>query len=353
MPRHVIAAFTAGLLVFSALQAQAGPVTRLVVRSTTPATSTATRRQPLVSALTRASAGLSFPRLEHVHIAVSPGAPVLCRVSPGVLLHVLRRKGPYSLVKPVGNSPPIQGWIQSSALGLRVLRNAPLFAGPGGRPIGRVRGGSLVHTVRRAGRFMLVEVSAKAHVRVWMQRKDLGTERSRATSSLRYVNGTRRVLKPGPLFASPGGHRVASVVYPAEVRVLARKTWAGQIWLHLNVGVPWHVELRGWVPKKRVSPGFTVPGFGSWYVPNPPGTTNRGGRYVLKKTVLGFAAPDDAYPTVTLPTGTLLDLAKIPMSGWIKIVVRGPGMRCTLGISRADGIWIQKRSSLDNSRKVR
>ncbi len=260
-------------------------------------------------------------------------------------MDILRRNGAYALVQPPAGIPPIEGWIQTAALGLRVLRTTNVWSRPGGKPIGRIRGGLLVRTLRKSGAFTQIEVDGKTHARMWIRTKDLGTQRAENRSSLRYVSGPRRILKPGPVFTAPGGgSRVVSVLYPAEVRIRGTKKRGGTTWTHIAIGMPWYVHISGWVPNRRLTFGFAPVMFGTNYQPNPPSRPRAAGFFLLQP-LDAFAANDDAYATVRLPAGSALDVRPSPTPGWVRLVLQGPGLRCNLSAPDRPGLWTRKQTT--------
>jgi hypothetical protein len=251
-------------------------------------------------------------RATTLYLRDRPDGAAIVQLRIGLHMTILERRGRWSRVETAGLIR-VRGWVPSVTLGLRVQRTAKLYGRPGGKPLGKVAGGHLVHVARLRAGWARVRLMGYTPLECWMKRADLGI----ATASYsrlkgRYPGGSAMVVSPGAVHASANGPAVAKVsdegrVY--RVRVTGR-------WSRIAVYNYSRVQLEGWVPTFRLRWG-SYPWYGSGYS-NYHCQVGRSGSRVALAEFKVYAARDDAWPTIRILPNARFNVSP-DRPGWVRI----------------------------------
>ncbi len=270
-------------------------------------------------------------RIQPVGLAAEPGGRIVCRTALGTPVRLWPAgKGSYALVSPPA-LPGLKLWVPRLAVGLRVQKTAALLGSPNARDVvGQIRSGSLVHLVRTRGRYALVNVLCGANIRLWIERRHLGTSDVPYAASIGH-GGLRGAVSPGPVYTRPGGRVLGRILYPALARIRTRQRKKRR-WLQVLLGHSEVLSVRVWVPSKRFSRVYRT----AWapYTFKPRGPTARRRprpRSVALAPVPTYATVEDAFALWTIPAGTPLKLrpAERTWPNWRMLVFEARGLRCT------------------------
>lgn len=266
------------------------------------------------------------------------GHEPLCRFRTGT---VVRRTGNARKnlvpVQTIG-SLHVAGYLPMAALGFRVSSDTHVLGSPKDTDvIGKISGGILVHVVRRRGHFALVNIMGYSQILVWIDARKLTTADATQASSFGYVSGATRLVRPGPIFSKPNGRIIARV--PALSRVRQRQM-SGK-WRKIMVGDGYHVRIEGWVPSKRIRYGYYgVNTGGSSFVPKR--YANIRGSQVATQRFGVYAQMDDAFPILWLEPGTRFSVSTLSDPRWARIVINSNGLMCRLVAPNNIGLWVPK-----------
>jgi len=329
-PFIFIVVLTVGFLSPSRGQAQGAKY--LVVRTYLPTGKPA-------SAVTRLTPAMRRRTLKVLWLSADrQGHEALCRFRTGTVVERTGnvRKG----IAPVRTTGllHIAGYLPATALGLRVLEDTTLLGSPRGTDVvGKISGGVLVHVVRRRGRFALVRVMGYSQILVWIDARKLTTADAKRASSFGYVSGSTRLIRPGPLFSKPNGRVIARV--PALSRVRQRQS-SGK-WRKVMVGDGYHVRVAGWVPSKRIRYGYHGANTGgSSFVPKRYVFTR--GSQVATQRFGVYAQIDEAFPILWLEPGTRFSVSTLSDPHWARIVIDTNGLKCRFVAPNSIGLWVSK-----------
>jgi len=252
-----------------------------------------------------------------LYLRKTPGGEKILRLKVGLLLRLLRSTRAGSEVETAGLIRA-RGWVPSVTLGLRVQRVASLYSRPGGKRIGRVAPGQLVHLAAVRGGWARVRLMGWLPIECWMRRRDLSTAKNGAYRSMRshYPGGSAMVVSAGPLRGTPGGPVWARAMDEGRVyRVRVSGSWSLVAMIDYR-----RVDLRLWVKTERLRWGG-YPYFGSGYQSSNC-VAGASGDHVALSSFSVYAARDDAWPTIRI-----LPKARFRVSsagdGWVRIYSYG------------------------------
>jgi hypothetical protein len=207
----------------------------------------------------------------------------------------------------------VTGWVPTPVLGQRVQKNTQLYGGPGGKPIGEVAMGQLVHVIRTHGEFALVRLMGYLPLDVWLKWAELGTgATSYGRLQGRYPGGSSMVISAGPIHSAADGPKTGDIQDEGRIfRVRVSGRWSQVAMYDYS-----RIELTFWVPTARLRWGG-YPWYGTGYY-----TANcevgQNGSYVALTEFKAYAAKDDAWPNIRILSGARFNISSVG-GGWMQL----------------------------------
>jgi hypothetical protein len=207
----------------------------------------------------------------------------------------------------------VRGWVPSVVLGLRVQRNTSLYGAPGGKSLGEVAMGQLVHLVKVQGPWARVRFMGYLPLEAWVKRGELGTgPTSQGRLRGRFPGGSSMVVSAGPIHGAANGARIGELTDEGRiyrVRVVGR-------WSQIAMYDYSRIELQAWVPTDRLRWGG-YPWYGTGYYTSNCKVGQSGSQVALAGFKV-YATRDDAWPTIRILPGARFNLAA-SRNGWVQI----------------------------------
>lgn len=280
-----------------------------------------------------------------LYLKGSPNGKNLCRLTKGIRLRVLQKKGDYLRVRTLGKAQVV-GYVPSHTVGLRVLEETDILGSPSTKDkIGTVRPGVLVRVNRTKGKFTQAVLMGPCPALVWFASDALGADDGASPnySNHRHVGGSRMILTKGPIYNKKGGRKIGEVISQSSVqRSKVRDKWA-----KITLANYRYYRVTGWVPNTRLKYGY----YGYWRgngFSQASSTYSNGDMVSVMKLSL-YLEKDDAYPTVVLEPGTMF---RVTDKGeqWVSIHYSGH-IQFTAYARRSPGAWVPTRSGLSHIRR--
>jgi hypothetical protein len=225
---------------------------------------------------------------------------------------LLQTRGKWARVETAGLIRVI-GWVPTVTLGLRVQKNTSLYGRPGGKALGEVAAGQLVHVIKTTGTWAQVRLMGYVPLESYIKRKDLGIAATTYRRlSGRYPGGSPMVVSAGPVHQSADGPRAGRIADEGRVyrvRVVGR-------WSQIAMYDYSRVQLRVWVPTSRLRWGG-YPWYGSGYNRYNCKVGTSGSQVALAEFKV-YAARDDAWPNIRIMPNARFNVAQ-DRDGWVRI----------------------------------
>jgi len=279
-----------------------------------------------------------------LYLKGSPNGKNLCRLTKGIRLRVLQKKGDYLRVRTLGRAQ-VEGYVPSHTLGLRVLKNADILGSPSAKDkIGNAKPGVLVRVNRTKGKYTQAVLMGPCPALVWFASEDLGADDGASPnySNHRHAGGSRMILTKGPIYNKKGGRKIGEVISQSS----AHRVQISDKWAKISLSNYRYYRVEGWVPGTRLKYGY----YGYWRgngFSQASSTYSNGDMVSVMKLSL-YLEKDDAYPTVVLEPGTMF---RVTDKGeqWVTIHYSGH-IQFTAYARRSPGAWVP-RSGLSHIRR--
>ncbi len=262
----------------------------------------------------------------------APNGKNLSRLTVGIQLEVLEKRGEYIRVRTLGHAQ-VEGYVPESATGLRVLRKTDILASPSTtRKIGEAQPGVLVRVVATRGAFTRAMLMGPCPVLVWFKSEDLGVaDGENPDYGAAPARGANMIVTKGPVYDKPGGRVIGEVVEEAS----AERDQVSGKWAKIRLTNFRYYTVEGWVPNSRMLYGYYGYWRGNGYSQSSRSYSSGDMTAIMRLPL--YLEKDDAYPTAVLEPGTFFRITQ-ESGDWVTIQYQG-NLQFTAYARRAPGAW--------------